>query len=167
MRGYHHSLIALTLAILFSINRPTFAQPAPQAPPSSPTASTAGKRLTAIGWASSFDAALAKARATHKPVMVVFTAPWCVACHFFTGTTCKNARVIAASGDFVNVQVDITKQTAIARRYSATATPSFVWLDSGGHVLNGMEGIGPVSELLQEMQLALNQFNFAAASRRV
>lgn len=168
MRGYTPCVAALTLAVITFMARPVYAQPAPQpaTPQTKTTEPASSKKLTAMEWETSFAAALTKAQAIHKPVMVVFSATWCPACHFFTDTTCKNARVIDASDSFVNVQVNVDKQAAIAKRYGATATPSIVWIDSSGRVLNGMEGVGPVSEFLQEMQLALDQFNALPAPRQ-
>jgi thiol:disulfide interchange protein len=38
-------------------------------------------------------------RATHRPLLVFFVAPWCKACHEFERRVLSDPRVIAALGD--------------------------------------------------------------------
>lgn len=146
------------------IHTPAQAQPAPEpAPTPAPTQDNAPpnspQKLTAIQWEASFQAALDKARSTQKPIMVIFYAAWCPACDFLESVTCKNQQVIHESANFVNLRVNADKSKAIAARYGITVMPTIIWLNSDGKLLNGLEGVGPVQEFLQEMRLSMAQFN--------
>jgi thiol:disulfide interchange protein len=79
------------------------------------------------------DAALAKARATGKPVFVYFTADWCISCKVNERSTLANTDVQQAFktagatilvGDWTKRDDDITRTLA---RYGRSGVPLYLW----------------------------------------
>jgi len=58
------------------------------------------------------DAALARARADHKPVMIDFFAEWCAACKELDRETYVSPTVVAEASRFVRIKVDQRARSA-------------------------------------------------------
>ncbi len=135
---------------------PTTALSAPVAP--EVTAQTAVVAApTSIDWQPSFEAALAQSRASGKPVMVDFKAKWCGPCRMMDEQTYPNAKVIAASQDFVMVKVDVDERPDLEQRYSIRSLPTMEWMRADGKPFASAVGGLPPDALLYAMRVANNR----------
>jgi thioredoxin:protein disulfide reductase len=87
-----------------------------------------------------YDAAVLKqARAANKPVLIDFSADWCVPCREMARTTFRDPAVIEAAGHFVRLQADITERnnrnSELAMQYGVRGVPTTVFIDKHGRVL--------------------------------
>jgi thiol:disulfide interchange protein DsbD len=72
-----------------------------------------------------------------RPVMVDFSADWCVPCHEMELTTLSDPRVVAAAKKYDRYKVDLTKYNspeadASRKRYAVAGVPTIVFLDAAG-----------------------------------
>lgn len=78
------------------------------------------------------DAALEKAKAACKPVMIDFGADWCIACKELDKFTYVDDAVRNEAQRFVNIKVDATSETAglttLQSRYGVVGLPTIVFL---------------------------------------
>jgi thiol:disulfide interchange protein DsbD len=82
-------------------------------------------------------AAVQASLAAGRPVMMDFSADWCIPCHEMEVTTLSDPRVVAAARRFDRYKVDLTKYDspeaeASRRRYAITGVPTVVFLGSDG-----------------------------------
>lgn len=86
-----------------------------------------------IAWRSGYQAALAEARETGRPVLVSFGATWCPWCRFMQHDVWpKPAVQRAVSDEFVPVEIDIDRDPATAGRYRIEAVPTLLVVDPSG-----------------------------------
>ncbi len=107
-----------------------------------------------IAWEPTFEAALAKAKAQNKLVMVDFHAEWCGACRTLDKKTFTDANVVTASRRFVNVKVDVDKQQEIAARYGVSSLPTIGWIKGDGKPVGGIVGAYPPKEFIAAQNVA-------------
>jgi thiol:disulfide interchange protein len=88
-----------------------------------------------LNWASDYKSALAKAKQSHKVVMVDFTASWCVNCHKLDKTTYIDPTVVKLLGKTVAVHVDFDKEKALDKKYNIKALPVILFVDGNGKEL--------------------------------
>ena len=87
-----------------------------------------------------YDASVLKAaRAANKPVLIDFSADWCVPCREMLRTTFRDPAVIHAASHFVRLQADITdrnnRNTQLAMQYAIKGVPTTVFIDKHGRIL--------------------------------
>jgi thiol:disulfide interchange protein DsbD len=86
------------------------------------------------------EAALARARAEHKPVMIDFFAEWCAACKELDRETYVGPSVVAEAERFVRIKVDGTNSTdpvdALYQRFGVNGLPTVAFVSSDGKVLD-------------------------------
>ena len=84
-------------------------------------------------------AVLKQARAANKPVVIDFSADWCVPCREMVRTTFRDPAVIEAASHFVRLQADITdrnsRNTRLALQYAIKGVPTTVFIDKHGRIL--------------------------------
>lgn len=82
------------------------------------------------------EARLERARAAHRPVLLVFEADWCGACRVLERGTLKDARVAKAAASFDWVRVDMSADdettSAVSRQYGVDALPTIVVRGASG-----------------------------------
>jgi thiol-disulfide isomerase/thioredoxin len=109
-----------------------------------------------IPWGSSFEAALRKARASNKPLIVDFWAEWCTWCHRLDRTTYRDPVVVRLARGFVPVKVDTegsAQEAAVTMRYDVTSLPTIAFLTPEGRLIqrvNGFQGPGQFPRTLEQ-----------------
>jgi thiol:disulfide interchange protein DsbD len=92
-----------------------------------------------IAWSSQLDEALARARAEGRPVMIDFSADWCLGCKDLDDQTFVDERVRAEARRFVSVKLaeEEHEETieAVWDRYGVRGLPTVLFIDSEGRVL--------------------------------
>jgi thiol:disulfide interchange protein DsbD len=105
-----------------------------------------------LTWLSSETAALAQAREQGKPVVMDFTADWCLPCREFDVRVFAHPEVAAVLQDFVLVKIDVTREDeddrlpAIKQRYGVDTLPAVRLLDPSGTVIGRVDRLVPWQE---------------------
>jgi thiol:disulfide interchange protein DsbD len=85
---------------------------------------------------AALDTALAEARAAGKPVMLDFSANWCVSCKEMEAHTFPDAGVIGALKPFLLLRADVTDNTdddqALLKRFHSFGPPTIAFFDAHG-----------------------------------
>ncbi len=128
---------------------------------SRPTSVAAGQTSgpSGIQWVRSEEEGMALARREGKPVMIDFTADWCVACKELEHLTFPDPRVVNASQRFVSISVDCTRNDdpavkAVQQKYGVVSLPTIVFMDGGGKVQDALtvKGFMKAEEFLARMK---------------
>lgn len=97
-----------------------------------------------------------------RPVLMDFSADWCVPCHELERFTFTDRRVIAASADFERFKVDLTRYDSaeseqLRADYAITGVPTIVFLAPDGREVRAarVEGFLPPEPFLERMQTAV------------
>jgi len=92
------------------------------------------------------DAALARASAAGKPVMLDFFADWCIECVRMENTTFKDPGVLAGLSDFVLLRADVTpndaQDQALLKRFGLFGPPALLFFGTDGRELRAQRFIG-------------------------
>jgi thiol:disulfide interchange protein DsbD len=90
----------------------------------------------AIETVAALDQALTEAREAHKPVMLDFTAEWCISCKEMEHNTFPNDGVIGALKPFMLLRADVTANDkddqALLQRFHSFGPPTIAFFDAGG-----------------------------------
>ena len=112
---------------------------------------------------------LEAARRAGRPIMLDFSADWCVPCHELEHSTFTDKQVIAAAREFAAFKVDLTHyhspEADRARRdYGVAGVPTVVFLAPDGHEIRAARVVGflPPRRFLERMKLASAQEERAA-----
>ena len=100
------------------------------------------------GWESGLPAALAKAKATGKPVLVDVSATWCGPCQKLAASFRDPQVAAAVQRGFVAVNVDADADAATARKYKVSGLPTLLVLAADGTELARASGHRSPAELL-------------------
>jgi thiol:disulfide interchange protein DsbD len=94
------------------------------------------------------DAQLASARAAGRPVMIDFTADWCVSCKEMEEYTFPDAGVIAALEPFSLLRADVTANDkddqALLQHFKSFGPPTIAFFDASGRQQESFKLVGYV-----------------------
>lgn len=83
-----------------------------------------------INWQKSYSDALQVSRDENKPIMLVFTADWCVFCKKLEAETFTDLAVVNYLNEhFVTVQVDRDKETQMVKDFRVQGIPDIYFLE--------------------------------------
>jgi thiol:disulfide interchange protein DsbD len=111
-----------------------------------------------IEWMGDLEKGLSRAQGKGKPVLIDFTAEWCLACKELEKRTFSDAQVRNELQRFVCIRVDMTNAeaglTPLAQRYGVVGLPDLEFHSSTGERLSskkimGFVGPGPFLEHLK------------------
>lgn len=110
-----------------------------------------------IPWERDFAAALKKAKAASKPLLVDFWAAWCGYCDKLDATTYRDAKVVKLSGDFVPVKVNAEgshgeRQTAL--KYGVSSLPTIAFVSPSGRPILVLQGFQGPSQFVSSLERA-------------
>ena len=119
--------------------------------------------LTSIEWIETIPAALEKASAQDKIVMIKFAATWCPSCQRLEDHTLNELAVIRKVNQFVPVRIDVDLQTEVAnayngnaRKYGGVGIPNILFLDKDGNRLKHVVGYRPPEQFSAIVDSVLN-----------
>jgi thiol:disulfide interchange protein DsbD len=100
------------------------------------------QRAAGIAWLGSESEGLEAARLGGMPVIIDFTADWCLVCHEIDEAVFQDPRVIAAARGFAMVRLDFTRVNdavrALQEKYKIRGLPMVIFLDRDGRPLEGL-----------------------------
>lgn len=99
--------------------------------------------------------AVAKAVAAHRPVLLDFTADWCVPCRELKSFTFTDERVLAKSGAFDAFAVDLTTvepdELTAKKDYNVLGVPTVILIGADGVEKDRFTGFIDANEFLTEL----------------
>ena len=99
-----------------------------------------------IGSIAELEEALLEASNTGTPVMVDFTADWCVACKEYERYTFPETSVIAALDPFMLLQIDVTENNdedqSLLQYFSSFGPPTIAFFNRQGEELEAYKLVG-------------------------
>jgi thiol:disulfide interchange protein DsbD len=102
----------------------------------------------AIHSVAGLESALAAARSAHRPVMVDFTADWCVSCKEMEHKTFPKQNVVQALQPFVLLRADVTANDAgdkaLLKYFHSFGPPTIAFFDAQGRPQPGYKLVGYV-----------------------
>jgi thiol:disulfide interchange protein DsbD len=115
-----------------------------------------------IKWLDYQEELIQEAKKQAQPVIIDFTADWCVPCRIMEQRTFASPPVIAKAKQFLTLRVDLTHSThpknrSLMERYRIKGVPTVVFLDQRGKEIENLrfyEVIKPV-EFSKKMEIAL------------
>ena len=95
---------------------------------------------------AALDAALGEARAAGQPVMLDFTAEWCISCKEMEEYTFPDSGVIGALGSFMLLRADVTDNNdddkALLQRFKSFGPPTIAFFDRSGFERTNFKLVG-------------------------
>jgi len=109
----------------------------------------AGKEFQTVTSLATFNAAMAMARPTGKPVLLDFSANWCVECKIIDRNVLGNQTVRERMRDVVLIRADVTNYNddnrALMQRFNVVGPPTMIFLDpQAGQEIPQTRTVGPV-----------------------
>lgn len=107
-----------------------------------------------VQWEGDLTAALERARAENKTVLVNFYADWCVWCKRMESTTLQDASVATMlSNRVVAVNLNVEKEgLEISNEYGVRDLPTVVMLDADGREIGRITGYFPPAGFMERVE---------------
>jgi len=141
--------------------RTRMAAPAPISPLPNCTV-IPGTPAEAITWQHYDPSLLDQAKKENRPVLLDFTADWCIPCREMDQFTFRDATVIDATKPFVMVKVDMTQFDSpeaeqLRKQFNVGGVPTFIFLDTQGNEVKDARVVGflGAKDFLERIQRAL------------
>lgn len=125
---------------------------AERASPTDPMAVSRG----GVRFIEGYEAGGRQARRENRPMLVFFTAEWCQFCHLMEQDAFLHQEVVAKSQQFVCVLVDADREPEVCRQFEINGYPTIQFLTAGGVPLNRLVGRRDATQLLAQMDAALD-----------
>ncbi len=96
-----------------------------------------------VSWAEDFASAQQQAAQSGKPMILFFTAKWCVPCRIMKRTVWADEQVeTTVNAQFIPLMIDVDDPDVapVLRRYPINGTPATIITDSQGAVLQQVTG---------------------------
>jgi len=154
------SLVILCAAAVFGVG--CGSSPSSQAGEKPPSMTDGGGEAFEegpIAWIHDFDAGMAKAKESGKPMMIDVFATWCAPCKRLDETVFSRADVAQASSDFVAIKLDGDKYPQVREKLGVTGYPTVVFLSPDGNELLCSKGAVPYQNMLESMAKAKDAFD--------
>ncbi len=110
------------------------------AAPAAASATPADASKGGIHWEPTYAAAMARAQAENKPVVMKFYTGWCPFCTKMDKTTWLDASVAEAAKSFVTAKVNADVEAPPVARYRTTGYPTVIIAEPGGEQVIRLEG---------------------------
>jgi thiol:disulfide interchange protein DsbD len=85
------------------------------------------------------DQALDKAKKERKPVVLVFSAEWCIPCKKFARETLADERVVELLNRCVFLKIDTDKEPELAKQFEVVGLPDTRFLNADGNAVKRFE----------------------------
>jgi thioredoxin-related protein len=106
--------------------------------------------MSKIAWAKSYEAALKKARAGKKLIMIDFYTDWCHFCKKLDAEVYTDPKVIQLSGQLVAVKLHAEREGQdLAQQYAVRGFPTVLYVDAEGTEWGRMPGFLPAPSFLE------------------
>jgi thiol:disulfide interchange protein DsbD len=106
----------------------------------------AGTTRDAIPWQPFSEERLDQAAREEKPVVIHFSAAWCIPCHELEKKTFPDPGVRELAANVVPLSVDLTKSGAeeerIKNRFGVRGVPTIIFIDRSGREMSGIRATG-------------------------
>ena len=122
---------------------------------------TAAPKPTKIAWEESFEAAMQRAKAEGKPLMVDVYATWCGPCKLMDKEVYTDPDVIAQSQNWVSVKIDGEKRPDVAQAYNVTGYPTILFVENSGKPFATVPGFEAAPQFAQSMRQAYAKWQAA------
>ncbi|HSG27354.1 MAG TPA: thioredoxin family protein, partial [Candidatus Krumholzibacterium sp.] len=114
-----------------------------------------------IEWQEWSDRLLTEAAGSGRPVMIDFSADWCIPCHELELITFTDEQVLELSSGFTTLKVDLTRsgetEKALKERFDVRGVPTIVFFGPSGREVPGARITGFVGPevMLEKMRSAM------------
>ncbi len=105
-------------------------------------------------WTGDHDAALARAAAEQRPVLLTFSTAWCGACRMMDREVYARPETAALLRRWLPVRVDADAHPALVGRYQIAAVPTLLMLSPEGKLIDRYDGPLTLAQLAEAIARA-------------
>ena len=114
------------------------------------------------GWSTNTNA-ISGAAGSKQPVLVFFTASWCLPCKLMSRLTLTNDAVKQVVTNMTHIAVDIDEHQELAEQYGIDGVPTFLLLSDTGTEVRRISSLRPAPEFLQWLTNGITETQAAIA----